>query len=136
MQLEKTKASTLEVENSSGQGSSAMVPNEIRHWNWGAALLGWIWAIGNNRFDMAVYGLAVYICSFLLGPVGWFAQLAISIILGAKANEWAWQNKKWRSIEHFKKTQKTWTRWGIVASIFDVILMLWVGIAEFGIWHI
>ena len=136
MQLEKNKMSAAEVGNSSGQGKTAIVPAEIRGWNWGASLLGWIWAIGNNRFDMAAYGLAVYICSFLLGPVGWLAQLAISIILGVKGNEWAWQGKKWHSIEHFKKTQNTWLKWGIVASILDLMLMLWVGINEIGIWHI
>ena len=102
MQLEKNKISSWEPENSSGQGKSGIVPGELRDWNWGAFLFGWIWAFGNNRFDIAVYGLAVYTLSFLLGPLGWLAQLAISIILGMKGNEWAWQNKKWRSIEHFK----------------------------------
>ena len=136
MQLEKHKSSTAEVGNSSGQGSSAIVPVEIGGWNWGASLLGWIWAIGNNNGDMAAYGLAAYTCSFLLGPVGWLAQLIISIILGVKGNEWAWQSKKWHGLEHFKKTQKTWLKWGIAASVFNVILMLWVGISGFGIWHI
>ena len=136
MELKESQMSTAEAGNSSGQGKSAIVPAEIRGWNWGASLLGWIWAIGNNRIDMAVYGLAVYICSFLLGPVGWLAQLIISIILGMKGNEWAWQGKKWPGIERFKKTQRTWLRWGIAVSILNVILMLWVGIAGFGIWHI
>src|SRR3989304_8812745 len=125
MQLEKNKISRWEPENSSGQGKAGRVPGELRDWNWGAFLFGWIWAIGNNRFDMAVYGLAVYTLSFLLGPLGWLAQLAISIILGMKGNEWAWQNKKWRSIEHFKKTQKTGLKWGRVASILDVLLLVW-----------
>ena len=136
MQLKESQLSAAEVENSSCQGSSAVVPAEIQGWSWGASLLGWIWAIGNNRFDMAVYGLAAYTLSFLLGPIGWLARLFISIILGVKGNEWAWQGKKWRSIGHFKKTQNTWTKWGIAAAILDVILMLWVGIAGIGIWRI
>src|SRR3990172_2673818 len=136
MQLEKNKMSMWELDNSSGQGKEGLVPGEISGWNWGAFLLSWIWAIGNNKFDMAVYGLASYTLSFLIGPLGWLAELAISVILGMKGNEWAWQNKKWRSIEHFKKTQKTWLKWGIVASILDVLLLLWVGITEIGIWHI
>ena len=128
--------SVAEVDNSSGQGSSATVPDEIRGWNWGASLLGWIWAIGNSRYDMAAYGLAVYALSFLLGPLGWLAQLVMSVILGVKGNDWAWQGKKWRSIEHFKKTQRAWIKWGIAASVLDLILMLWVGVSEFGIWRI
>lgn len=136
MQLEKKKRNTMEPENSSGQGSNSVIPDEIRGWNWGAALLGWIWAIGNNRFDMAVYGLAVYVLSFLLGPVGWLAQLTVSIILGLKGNEWSWQSKEWHNIEHFKKTQKMWTKWGIVASILNLIMVLYVGIIGFGMWRI
>jgi hypothetical protein len=136
MRLEKARSSAMEPENSSGQGSSAIVPAEIRGWNWGASLLGWIWALGNKRYNFAVYGLAVYMLSFLLGPLGWAAEIAIGIILGMKGNEWAWQSRKWESVEHFKKTQKTWLIWGIGAAIFDAIIMLWVGVTEFGIWHI
>jgi hypothetical protein len=127
---------TAEAGNSSGEGEAAIVPDEIRGWNWGASLLGWIWAIGNKRYDVAAYGLGVYILFFLLGPVGWLAQLVMSIIFGAKGNEWAWRSKKWRSIEHFKRTQRTWARWGIVALILNLLLALWAGIAEFGIYHI
>ncbi len=136
MQLEKRKMIAAEPENSSGQGNSAIVPAEILGWNWGASLLGWLWAIGNNRLDMAAYGLAAYTCSVLLGPVGWLAQLIVSIILGVKGNEWAWQGKKWHSVGRFKNNQKKWRKWGIAASILNVILMLWVGIAGFGIWRI
>ena len=136
MQLEKHKMSTENAENSSGQGKEGLVPGEIRGWSWGAFLLGWIWAIGHNKFDVAVYGLAAYTLSILLGPPGWLAELAISILLGVKGNEWAWQSKKWRSIEHFKKTQRSWAKWGIIASILNVLLLLWVGIAGFGIFSI
>ena len=38
----------LATENTSGQGSSAVVPKEVHGWNWGAFLLNWIWGIGNN----------------------------------------------------------------------------------------
>jgi len=36
------------------------------------------------------------------------------IVLGIKGNEWAWRNKKWESIEHFKSVQKKWSVWGIL----------------------
>ena len=136
MRLKKDEFYAWEFENSSGQGKSAVVPAEIRGWNWGASLLGWIWAAGNKRYNIAAYGLAVYMLSFLLGPLGWAAELAISIMLGMKGNEWAWQSKKWKSVEDFKTTQKKLLYWGIAAAAFDALLMLWVGIEEFGMWHI
>ena len=42
------------------------------------------------------------------------------IILGFKGNEWAWQNKRWKSIDHFKNAQKRWAIWGscIVILLF------------------
>jgi hypothetical protein len=43
-------------------------------------------------------------------------------VLGAKGNQWAWQNKKWDSVEHFKKTQRTWKRWGVALFIIGIVL--------------
>ncbi|MFH1776609.1 MAG: hypothetical protein ABH952_03505 [Candidatus Omnitrophota bacterium] len=37
----------------------------------------------------------------------------MAIILGIKGKEWAWQNKKWESIEYFQKIQKLWSYWAI-----------------------
>jgi hypothetical protein len=28
--------------------------------------------------------------------------------------EWAWQNKRWDSLEHFNRVQKKWSVWGVV----------------------
>ncbi len=36
------------MENTSGQGSQAVVPKEVKEWNWGAFLLTWIWGVGNH----------------------------------------------------------------------------------------
>ena len=32
--------------NTSGQGSSAVVPEEVKGWSWGGFFLTWIWGIG------------------------------------------------------------------------------------------
>lgn len=80
------------------QNNTAVVPQEISGWNWGAFLLSWIWGIGNNVW----WGLLTLI------P---YAGFIMRIILGVKGNKWAWKNKKWESIEDFKKTQKTWADW-------------------------
>jgi len=99
--------------NTSGQGFSAAVPLEIGGWNWGAFFLTWIWGIGNN----------VWLSLLALIPVP-FAGLVISIILGIKGNEWAWQHKKWDSVEQFQRRQRIWMYWGIAAFIAPFVFIL------------
>jgi hypothetical protein len=43
-------------------------------------------------------------------------------VLGAKGNEWAWQSKRWDSVEHFKRTQRTWAWWGLGVQGFAVVV--------------
>lgn len=95
----------------SGLGGQAEIPPEIRGWNWGAFSLNMIWGIGNN----------VWIALLCLIP---FFGIVMTFVLGAKGNEWAWQNKKWDSIEHFKSSQRKWALWGLVISVFPILV--WV----------
>ncbi len=87
-------------ENTSGQGNLAIVPPEIKKWHWGAFFLNWIWGIGNN----------VWIALLCFVPM---VNIVMIFILGARGNEWAWRNKRWDSIEHFKRVQHKWTAWGL-----------------------
>ena len=96
-------------ENTSGQGSLTVIPQEIRGWNWGAFLLTFIWGIGNN----------VWIS--LIGFIPGFA-IPMYIVLGVKGNKWAWQKKKWDSIEHFKRTQRTWAKWGLGVWVVGLVI--------------
>jgi len=111
-------------QNTSGRGNQAIFPNEIKHWNWGAFLLTWIWGIVNNT----------WISLLCLIPGVW---LVMCFILGAKGNEWAWQNKRWDSINHFQKTQRTWAHWGIGINIlFVVILLIVIGFVFLIFWTV
>jgi hypothetical protein len=83
------------MQNSSGQGKGAAVPPEIDRWNWGAFGLSWIWGLGNNT----LLALLVFVpCVGLVMP----------IVLGVKGSTWAWQNKRWDSIEEFRRVQRSW----------------------------
>jgi hypothetical protein len=87
------------------------VPAEIDRWNWGAFLLNWVWALGNNT----LIGLLTLVPFF---------GLVMPIVLGVKGSAWAWRNGRWDSIAHFKRVQRLWAIWGVV---------IWVaGIALFG----
>lgn len=97
------------MENTSGGGPNAVVPPEIDRWNWGAFLLTWIWGIGNSTF------IALLMFVPLVNLVMWF-------VLGAKGSAWAWRNKRWESVEHFKRTQRQWAMWGVLVPVFGLLL--------------
>lgn len=89
------------MENTSGQGKSAVVPPEIDRWNWGAFLLNWIWGVGNNTF----------IALLMFVP---FVNIVMPFVLGAKGSTWAWRNKRWLSIDEFKRIQRKWAQWSFI----------------------
>ncbi|MGZ5765547.1 MAG: cytochrome c oxidase assembly factor Coa1 family protein, partial [Usitatibacter sp.] len=81
--------------------TASPIPPEIDRWNWGAFLLNWIWGIGNNTF----------IALLALVP---FVNIIMVFVLGAKGSEWAWRNKHWESVEHFKRVQRKWAIAGVI----------------------
>src|SRR5215470_8375453 len=85
------------------------IPAEIDRWNWGAFLLNWIWGIGNSTF----------IALLTLIP---FFGLIMPFVLGAKGSGWAWRNRRWESLEEFKRVQRLWAIWGAV---------IWIGVILF-----
>lgn len=87
------------------------VPEGVKGWSWGAFLLSWIWAIGNRTW----IGLLA-----LIPYVGFI----VAIWLGIQGREMAWKNGKWDSLEHFNRTQRTWS---------TVALVLYLGIFGLGI---
>jgi hypothetical protein len=101
------------IPNTSGQGLSAAVPPELQGWNWGAFLLTWVWGIGNR----------VWLALLALIPLP-LVGLAIAILLGVKGNEWAWNFKRWDSIEHFRKTQRIWMYWGLASLLAPLVLII------------
>ena len=107
------------MENTSGQGKNAVVPPEVDHWNWGAFLLNWIWGIGNNT----------YIALLMFVP---FANMVMPFVLGAKGSIWAWQNKHWESVDHFKRVQRKWAIWSVVIYIVSIGLVVVLFISVMG----
>jgi len=79
------------------------VPDEIKGWSWGGFLWSWIWAIGNDTW----IGLLALILPW---PV-------MQIVLGIKGREWAWKNKKWTSVDDFKRVQRSWAKWWLIIML-------------------
>ncbi|AXV65889.1 MULTISPECIES: hypothetical protein [Pseudoalteromonas] len=91
----------IPTENNSGQGKVGELPEGVKGFSWGAFFLSWIWAIGNSTW-IGLLALVPYI------------GFIVSIYLGFKGREMAWQNKRWDSVEHFQRVQKQWSFWGVL----------------------
>jgi hypothetical protein len=87
--------------NDSGSGPMARLPAELQGMNFGAFFATPLWAI----FNQSYLGL---LC--LVPAIGWI----IPFILLFKGNEWAWQNRRFESIEQFRSVQRAWAIWGVV----------------------
>jgi hypothetical protein len=98
-------------ENTSGQGESAIVPEEVRGWSWGAFALTWIWGVCNGV-------LISLLCLIPAFGIVW------AFVLGVKGSEWAWRYKKWDSVEHFKSTQRPWNIAGIVLFAIAMVALV------------
>lgn len=97
-----------EGENTSGMGKYHPVPPGVAGWSWGAFTLNWIWAIGNSTW-IGLLALIPYV-GFIM-----------AIVLGINGRTWAWQNKRWDSVEHFQSVQRRWSQWGVGLLLIPVI---------------
>ena len=50
----------------------------------------------------------------------------MAIVLGFKGREWAWKNKKWRDIDHFRAVQKRWSMWAVGIVLVGAITRLFI----------
>ena len=92
------------AENTSGRGKAAVLPDQLRGWNWGAFLLNVLWGIGNSTF----------IALLMFVPL---VNLAMPFVLGAKGNQWAWANRPWHDVAHFRRVQRNWAVAGIIVLV-------------------
>jgi hypothetical protein len=103
------------MENTSGQGKAAVIPPGVDRWNWGAFLLNWIWGIGNS----------VFIALLMFVPL---VNIVMVFVLGAKGSVWAWRNRRWDSVEHFRQVQRKWAIWGVVIYFAGIAVAVLAGV--------
>lgn len=96
--------------------STAVTPEGVAEWSWGAFLLNWIWAIQHR----------VWIGLLVLVP---YVGLGVAFWLGFKGRELAWEKGEWYSYEHFERVQAAWSRWaiGIVVAALSMAILAYVG---------
>ena len=98
----------------SGMGKASEIPKELHGWNWGAFGLQWIWG-GYFR---------VWKAFWMFVPI---VNILWLIVLGIRGNKWAWQARKWKSVEDFLRIQHKWRIWGIawfVLYVFFIIMSM------------
>ena len=111
--------------NNSGQGPNSPVIDLVaKKFNWGAFCLNWIWGLFNKTF-LPLIVLGVIFIPF----VGGFISIGLCIWFGIKGNTWAWQNKRWNSIEHFHSVQKNWAIAGIILFVLNIVISIFGMIA-------
>lgn len=94
--------------NDSGAGAMAQLPAELQGMNFGAFAIPIWWGIFNQSF----LGLLAFIPCL---------NLIVSVVMLFKGNEWAWQNRRFDSVEHFRQVQRAWQKWGVAVFIFNTI---------------
>lgn len=87
-------------------------------WNWGAALLVWIWGVFHRKYG---YSLLFFILTSI-PIIGIIAFIVGFILFGKKGNKWAWESKTWNSLEHCITTQEKWSKWGIGITVAMIIV--------------
>jgi hypothetical protein len=98
----------MKMENTSGQGELAIIPDEIKKWNWGAFWFSSIWGLFNRS----------YIALLALIPI---FNFIVPFYLGAKGNELAWRNRSWESTEAFWDEQRVWSIGGWIIAILIIL---------------
>lgn len=144
----------IDVQNNSGMGKEAELPQEVKHFNWSAFFITWIWGVFNASY-LTLISLAFGVTTWILGIVLWFVAvlgmasdnmngmilyciysvlvflggIALRVWFGVKGNQWAWQNKKWNSTEHFNRVQKQWVLGTIIAAVaLGFVIFAYIGI--------
>ena len=117
------KAVISTIENNSGEGPDSVVLDIVsKKFNWGAFFLTWIWGLFNKSY-LTLLMLPAQFLSWVIFPFGYLITFGLAIWFGIEGNKWAWQNKRFESIEQFHKYQKNFAIAGTIIAIVTWILI-------------
>ncbi len=100
-----------DVPSAPGTAASSGTPAEISRWNWGAFFWTWLWSISNRVW--------IGLLSLLPG-----LNFIMAIVLGVKGSQWAWENRQWDGVEHFKRVQKKWAVAGLIVFLLTLLVII------------
>ena len=103
----------------SDTSSNLELPEELKCYNWCPLFGSIFWGYFNGMpKNILVTFLILWLIGLLIPEMVFYAGIAIWILkiwAGTKGNQWAWNYKKWNSVEEFIKCQTTWA---IILFIF------------------
>lgn len=115
-----------------GEPSSRAIDTELKRWNWGAFLLGWLWAAFHRIYwPMFLFaaGFMNAIISFvfpLISTAGSLlislAALGINIYLGLNGSHMAWDLGCYNSLQHFKDKERKWRNAAFIVVGASILL--------------
>ena len=117
---------------------SIQAERELSKWNWGAFYFGWLWGVFNKVY-VALVQLVVSILSYaltimglgIIAPLFGLINIGISIWLGVKGSQMAWDNGAYRNLEHFRSSRHNWNVaaaicFGVCVFIILISLVLFI----------
>lgn len=128
------------------QGVNEMLgtPPNLKSFNWGGFVFGWLWAVFNGIFYplvnliVCIFVIVVYIVQLIHGTSEFFEGGGLAILLfglvvnflvvrfnlGFKGYEMAWKSKRYTSVQNFVMSQNTWRNVSIVVFILSMVLLI------------
>ena len=107
--------------NDSGT-SGAVLPDELKGFNWGAFFLPVFWCFAHG---LPGWAIGLFILGLVPG-INFSVGLVCAFVVGFNGNQMAWENRVWSSHIEFKDVQKAWMWWGF--GVF-VVISLCVAVA-------
>ncbi len=113
----------------------SMTPIEITSgFNWGAFWGGWIWGLGNKvRFTLIQLVLMIIQITIILTTRSYMAaslpgiiNFAFMVVLGVNGNVWAWQSRRYESVDQFKAVQHRWALCMLATYVLLQVVMTFV----------
>jgi hypothetical protein len=80
-------------------------------WNWGAFMYNWIWGCGNGA----------YLSLLSLIPI---FNIVWIFVCGARGNVWAWKSGKFKDLDTFLTTQRTWNIAGLITFLITLVIVV------------
>ena len=122
----KIKKKKKDIINNSGKGNLPIINLVSKKFNWGAFYFTFFWGLFNKSYKtlwilaLCVMFPLIYVNVYFSIPY-LIGLLALPIWFGIKGNTWAWQGKRYNSIEHFHSVQK---KWAIAAAVCMILSSL------------
>lgn len=112
------------MDNNTRIQNNGELAKELKKFSWAAFLWTFIWGLAHKQ-PITLIIIPMYFIPYF----GWiFGLIILPIWFGTEGNRWAWQSKRWESLEQFKHIQKLWFIWYlIISAIFAVIAGITIG---------